>query len=461
MLWCALTPVSPGRHCSSTPDCPGLDDWHVLACWAGNYTPQVSLDTAAPALFFEISGSLRLFGGLQGLLARVRRDLQSFPWTLSLAVAPVARAGMWLALAGSPSAHADLAGMQVALRQVPLPVLPWPDSVQARVQGFGFRRVGDLSDLPRGALARRIGREPVLDLARALGELADPMPWFAFPQRFVHALELPAPVDSAPALLFAASRLAGALSGWLAVRMAAASVLDWELDHGREQPPTRLPLRFSEPVHALPRIERVLKEALARLPLPAPVLGLRLSVQAPLPRDARTQALFAGSYEQGGENGLPDLLDRLHARLGEGAVRRLAGHADHRPERATIEYPAAGWDGWARQAPGQASKKSGVSIKDAGSRQRVADAGGTAVPAPLRPLCLLEQPVALAEHHGQPWRGGALRLLSGPERIESGWWDGDDAVRDYFLAEDKQHCWLWVFRSGGNAPRWFLHGMFS
>jgi hypothetical protein len=39
-----------------------------------------------------------------------------------------------------------------------------------------------------------------------------------------------------------------------------------------------------------------------------------------------------------------------------------------------------------------------------------------------------------------------LTLVAGPERIESGWWDGADARRDYFVAIDGKACWLWIFR---------------
>jgi protein ImuB len=451
MLWCVLTPAPPDPQRSSAPDTPAspsvpivpiapeVGGWPALACWAGNYTSQVSLELAVPALSFEISGSLRLFGGQGALLARIREELPVTPQPLNLAVAPVARGALWLARAGDQRVYEDLSGMRAALCQVPLSVLPWPLSVQERLRGFGFRRLGDLIDLPRAALATRIGRPRVLDLARALGELADPLPWFQFPQRFVQSLELPAPVNSAPTLLFAARRLVSALTGWLAVRMASASVLHWQIAHGRGQPPTCLPLHFSEPVHTPARIERVLKEALDRLPLPAPALELWLTVAQVQAQDARTQTLFAGGAGASAETGLAELIDRLHARLGVAAVSALACQADHRPERASVEGPLT-------------DKGAGV------IPYPQVGAGNTAI---ARPLCLFDTPVALAEHQGRPWRGGALQLLAGPERIESGWWDGDDAVRDYFIAQDRQRCWLWVFRSGGSAPRWFLHGLFS
>jgi len=52
----------------------------------------------------------------------------------------------------------------------------------------------------------------------------------------------------------------------------------------------------------------------------------------------------------------------------------------------------------------------------------------------------------------------AQRVDAGPERIESGWWDGDDAKRDYFVARLPNASLAWVYREEGE---WFLHGLFA
>ena len=81
-----------------------------------------------------------------------------------------------------------------------------------------------------------------------------------------------------------------------------------------------------------------------------------------------------------------------------------------------------------------------------------------------RPLWLLARPQALREMAGRPQCGGSLRLLAGPERIESGWWDAaepdalGDVRRDYFVAISMQCEWLWIFRCRAG---WFLHGVFA
>ena len=67
-----------------------------------------------------------------------------------------------------------------------------------------------------------------------------------------------------------------------------------------------------------------------------------------------------------------------------------------------------------------------------------------------RPLWLLEKPRPLGE--------GEFVLLAGPERIESGWWDGAEAQRDYFIARTGESSLAWIYREQGG---WFMHGFFA
>jgi protein ImuB len=67
---------------------------------------------------------------------------------------------------------------------------------------------------------------------------------------------------------------------------------------------------------------------------------------------------------------------------------------------------------------------------------------------------LLQEPVAIEA------RKDSLQLVSGPERIESGWWDEQDVARDYYTAKNGDGQKLWVFRDR-RTRSWFLHGLFG
>ena len=105
---------------------------------------------------------------------------------------------------------------------------------------------------------------------------------------------------------------------------------------------------------------------------------------------------------------------------------------DHRPERAV------------RRCPPAAHESGAPSAVVAG-----------------RPLWLLGEPRALAQTGEAPCYDGRLTLLAGPERIESGWWDGHDVARDYFVASNPSEALLWIYRERGGNARWFLHGFFA
>jgi protein ImuB len=279
-------------------------------------------------------------------------------------------------------------------------------------------------------------------LAQAFGELADPRAAFVFPEQFSLALPLPAAVETAAALLFAARRLTSALSGWLIARQAGVREMTLHLAHRQQE--TLLVLQFAELTAAGERFERVLRERLENLPLKAPVESLRLEATRVDALAGRSRALFKDAA--GEQEAIAALLERLCARLGETQVYRLATHDDHRPECATRH--ASLFAKSANLPPDEAR----------------------ALP---RPLWLLARPQSLAEIAGRPQRRGPLRLLAGPERIESGWWDSGemraekggeaagDIRRDYFIALSADACWLWIYRECREPGGWYLHGFFS
>jgi protein ImuB len=95
-----------------------------------------------------------------------------------------------------------------------------------------------------------------------------------------------------------------------------------------------------------------------------------------------------------------------------------------------------------------------------------ARATATETPLPVRPVWLLAAPQPLHTRDHQPWLdGGELQLLSGPERIETGWWDEALAERDYFIAQAADGALVWVYRArlpqAAPGGTWFLQGRFG
>ncbi|MCX7172638.1 MAG: DNA polymerase Y family protein [Proteobacteria bacterium] len=412
----------------------------ALACWAGSFTPRISLvpprqDQAASALLLEIGACLRLFGGIERIVVAADAGVAAQGYSLRYAVAPSAQGALWLAQATEPVLCGDAAALSARLAALPVATLDLPPRAVARLAQVGVRALADARRLPTAALARRIGSDAVAMIARAFGELPDPRPAFVFPAHYGADLELPAPVDNAAALLFAARRLTAALAGWLAARQSGVSECVLHLRRPR-QPATALALRFATATRDAMRFERVLRERLERLVLTAPVEALRLEATGVAPLPGHSGDLFEASH---GAHDMATLLERLCARLGETRVHGLACRAEHRPECATATVAVAQGD------------------------------NGTSGSTAPRPLWLLARPQALREHAGRPQRNGPLQLLGGPERIESGWWqEGElsgasigDVRRDYFVALAADGRWLWIYRDNRLPGGWFLHGFFS
>jgi protein ImuB len=67
----------------------------------------------------------------------------------------------------------------------------------------------------------------------------------------------------------------------------------------------------------------------------------------------------------------------------------------------------------------------------------------------------------LETRDGRPWWDGELDLGRERERIETGWWDGFEVARDYFVATGVEGARLWVYRERTGRGSWFLHGLFG
>lgn len=415
----------------------------ALACWAGGFTPTVSL--APAAVLLEIGGCLRLFGGLPALLKAVCEGCAGQGWTMRWALAPTPLGARWLAQAGADSVFADHAALHAGLDALSCDVPGWGGAVLNRLQAFGIRHLGDLARLPSAGLRLRLGDAPVDDCLRARGELPDPQVCFVFPEVFASRLELPSRVEHAEGLAFAGQRLLAALAGWLQVRQLLVRVCTVHLTHD-DGSDSQLLLRPGEATADESRLLRLLREHLGRWQLRGPVEALALSADEVVARPGASDVLFAQAVA--GE-GVLDCLARLQARLGEEAVQVLGVRAEHRPECAsTLRDPHS----ISLQKP-LASKPD--------FQHLVASTANLAV---TRPLWLLPEPQPLAERADGPHWHGPLQLLTRPERLESGWWDSGekgmagDVRRDYCVARNRQGQWAWIFR---DAHGWFLHGLFA
>ncbi|MEK8031442.1 DNA polymerase Y family protein [Ideonella sp. DXS29W] len=434
--------------------------------------------TVVPApphgLLIEVQASLRCFGGLARLWQRLAEALAPLGHRWQRASAPTALGALLLAreahqadppaaLTRSPLCLAEPAwdDLHQRLWRLPAAALATDASALAQFEAMGLRTLGDLRRQPRAGLARRFGPELLTMLDRAWGLVPDPLEPIAPPLRFLSHADLWARADHTEALLAGAQVLLARLLAWAQARHARVQSFVLLLHHESRLRAnsqgeagahvSRLEIMLAEPTGDAQHLHAVLRERLAREPLAAPVLSLSLACDAPVLGPPPNGELFPS--QAGQREGLLRLVERLQARLGPEAVQRLAVQADHRPERAN-----------ARQSFTAPDKTASFTFATPGATP---NATLSALPARLtRPAWLLAQPQPLMERQARPCLAGQpLHLLAGPERIETGWWDGDLVCRDYFIAQPADGPLLWIYRVRPAPPQgepgWFLHGRFG
>lgn len=467
-----VAPMAPVDAPEPTGSAALADAASALGWWALQFSPKVAW--VEGTLVMEVSASERLFGGRRALLKAIQQE------KIPLSLVDIQQG------ATSLIAVARLHPLAVQARSrddLPLAALAAARAHLATLATLGCTCWGELRALPRGGVARRFGAALVDALDQAYGLRPDTYPWLVLPEVFEARLDLAARVDNAPALMFGARRLLAQLQLWLQLRQRGvlAFELGWVEDSARLRARAEVAsdgasgvvIRTAEPTVDLAHLQRLLGEHLTQLRLATPVeaLTLRSLETAALPG---TSASLLPDVVQAGDS-LQHLLERLGARLGPQAVQRAVPQADHRPEHMQVWQSALAPAGRpSGVVPEYSNLIANKSIKSSGKGQKsqASDA--------LYPTWLLADPLRLEVHRQVPQYQGALTLLAGPQRIEAGWWaqaaDGaapTAALRDYFIAQNPQAQWLWVYRERlgerrgapqGQAPEaahWYLHGLYA
>lgn len=421
-----------------TPEAPA-EDLRALGWLALRFTPRVArLEEAVVA---EVQASLRLFRGARALRQRLQDDAAQAGLALgAVAWAPTARAALALARCPGRSRQGSLADHLDAL---PLHALTAAHAHHAMLARLGCTRLGELRRLPRPALAKRFGPQLLAALDQAYGDQPEVHDWLTLPDRFDTRLELPWRVEHAPVLLHFAETLLRELCAFLAARHAGVRALRlaWQYDAMRPRDVAgsgELTVATADTTRDLRRLTRLLSEHLARTTLAAPAGEIRLGADTLLPLEGGSTSLLPGPSDPQERATTNALLERLSVRLGAAQVREGRLLEDHRLDHLQR------WQPWpappalpARRAPGP------------------------------QPTWLVNPPQPLrCDAQEQPLCAGPLTRVSGPHRVESGWWDGGLQTRDYYVYRSAARGLLWVYHErlpaeGAARSGWFLHGVFA
>jgi len=395
-----------------------------LCLHAHAFTSLVSIEPPN-ALLLEIKGSVKLFGSLPQLHLGIDDCWRRLALQAHSATAPSTLAALWLARAGRPSQIEDAELLPTHLAKLPIACTAWDVERLQTLRAMGVTHLGELMRLPRAGLARRLSPALVRDLDIALARQPAPRRAFVRRERFRERCDFETEIEHVAYLEKALEPLIERCARFLRRRQAGIQALRLKLKH-REGPATCVQLGLASITSERRRLSDVLCQKLSRLELRAPVRGMELISGSLRELSASSLDVFAGFTGAGARDGAPQLVERLRARLGEEAVYGVCLIPEHRPEAA-----------WRRVH--EVRLTAAARIEEEIIDQKLP-----------RPVWLLNEPLSLPKPE----------ILQGPERIESGWWDGKGVARDYYVARHAEGGRLWVFQER-QSKRWYVHGVFA
>jgi len=414
------------RYAEHRPD-EDRKSLEALARWMIRFSPVVSIEPP-DAILLDVTGSERLFRGLDRLVRLISAAVAKMNLDHGIALAPTVGAAWALASFGGDN-----------LQQLPLAGLRLDDEKVRIFQSLGIETIGQLMNLPRATLTARFGPEVLMRLDQALGRIAEPLNPILQSERIFAQMGFESPIDSLEMIWEIFKRLIVGILPELRRRGCGARKLIIEF-FSTDASPIQKSISLSRPSCDAAGLFKLLKCAAEKIGGESGFVGFRLSV-AVFERLGHEQLHLLRQEAQIAGREMDQLIERLGARLGDEALLFPQLIESHLPEKSfRLGRQLAGRTGF------EGSK--------------------------IRPLQLLPQPIEIrciaspsGELEGLPISFGLDRAIfqisycSGPERIGGTWWEGRNKTRDYFDVEDSSGQRFWVFRVS-ETRRWVLRGFF-
>jgi protein ImuB len=412
----------------------------ALAEWCIRFTPIAGVDLP-DGVMLDISGCAHLWGGEVAYLKHIQAKLSGYGYTVGLAIADTVSAA-WASARFGKTSIIGCGRQGEALKSLPPVALRLQDTVLARLKKLGMRTIGSFMNIPSSALRRRFGAELPKRLSQALGTELEWIIPVQPVEPYQERLTSMEPIAAAAGISIALQQLLETLCGRLEAEglgLRNATLKCYRIDGEIQQ----IEIGTGHPSRNVSHLFKLFEHKIATL---QPELGFEVFVFEASKVEPVTdeQAAIWHATSQN-DRKVVELLDRVAAKIGSGAVSRYLPAEHYWPERA-VRKAAPLWE-------------------------KQATEWRTDLP---RPVHLLPIPEAIAvtavlpDYPPMLFRHKGVRhtvvKADGPERIEQEWWLSDGLYRDYYIIEDENGARYWVFRSGpydGDQPQWFLHGYFA
>ena len=154
-----------------------------LCCWAYSITPTLYIERA-DTLQLEIAGCLKLFRGLDALLAEISHSINTRGYQVEVGLASTPKAAWLLSFTEEKSGRDLRRPLPDRLAPLPLTLLEdFPSTVDSLGRA-GLHSLGDILSLPSSALGRRCGKSFIHFLQQMLGNQLDLQPDYQPPKTY-------------------------------------------------------------------------------------------------------------------------------------------------------------------------------------------------------------------------------------------------------------------------------------
>ena len=416
-----------------------------LLRWTSRFTPRVARGDGNN-LYLDIAGASHLFGGEIPLLHKIQSRLKALGFTALLALADNKAAAWGFAHYGKSMSNIAANTLQSTASDLAIEALRMSYASTTLCRRLGLKNIGDLLNLPRAALANRIGLKDLNRVDQFFGRVADATQFSRHRERLIEEMQFFDPLATSAGVEAALEELLRKLCPRLAQVQQGfrkASLQIERVDHKAMS----FSITLMQPSISINTLKRLFSYHFEQLDVGFGIDRMILVAEqiAPL---SRHQLKLEDVNKQGNDETLTKLINELSNMFGDQHVWRFSSADSHIPEHAfnrrSALYP----------------NKSQNWIK----------------PAVKRPLRLFKKPVSVLIRNGLDkkapktifWQGKECHLspLTGPERIEPNWWRDEpnwqDGSRDYWWVKTHFGAVFWLYRvSNETQSQWFVHGVGS
>ncbi|MDV7103941.1 DNA polymerase Y family protein [Vibrio sp. TH_r3] len=388
-----------------------------IAHWLYITTADISLSPPC-GLLLKVTSMLSLYDDLNSYWQEIKNVLDQLNVKYDFSTGYSPYSARLLAQVGFNQVTSDRQILEAHLKKYPLQATELSNKDIEKLNRVGVRQLGDLLKLDSSELARRFDIQLVNYIGQLSGRFKHLVEFYYPPESFSRYLDLLYEIENIQWVSKPLQTLLIQLENFLKLRNLVAYEITLTL-HQRDKDQEEQSVIFTSARgdYLASKWHELSQLTLESVQLASPIIAMTLDANRVAQAQTEERDLFDGTT---GKLSALELVSLLQAKLGKQSVQGITLTSDPRPERSTQLCPPL--------QPHKTSKH---------TKQ-------------IRPSLLLPIPTPLQEK---------VSIIYGPERLATGWWDGNEVIRDYFIARSVTGKILWIFKTP--TKQWFIHGVFS